>query len=94
MGIAQVVEVDGAGVVGGLHLGGEDRVKTPLLQDQLRNRKIHRLGVVVDDVAVLVRLGVHQVLDELPGNRIHRQVAKTADISVGLEDVVHHLANQ
>ena len=94
MRIAQVVQMDRAGVVGLLDLGGEDGVERPLLQDQLGDPEIDRLGVVVDDVAVLDRLREHQAFEQRARDRVERQIAQLVlELELG-KCVVDHGADQ
>jgi len=76
MGIPQVVQVDRPGIVGPLDLGAEDGIQRPLLEDELGQPQVHRLGVVVHDVAVLGRLLVHQILHEVLGYPVDGEVAQ------------------
>ena len=92
--IAQVVQVQRAGVVRVLEVGGEDRVQRPLLEHQLRDAQLDGLGVVVDDVAVLEALRVHQPVHELPRHAVDRQVAQLVAVAAQRQLVVEQLADQ
>ena len=90
--VAEVVEVDRARVVRRLQVLREDRVQRPLLEHQLRDAQLHRLGIVVDDVAVLLALGVHQAVDELARDAVHREVAQLVAVATEGKLVVQQLA--
>ncbi len=94
MRVAKVVQMHGAGVVRLLHFRAENRIQAPLLQNQLGDAQVDRFRVVAHDIAVLGRLHVHQIFDELARYLVQRQVLQAVLVAAFDQDVVHHRPDQ
>ncbi len=94
MRIAQVVQVNRPGVMRLLQVRRENSIQRPLLQHQLSDAQLHRLGVVIDDIAVLEALGIHQPVHKLTRHAIDRQVAQLVAIATQRQFIVQHFADQ
>ena len=94
MRIAEIVDVYGAGIVCALDVRREYRVQRPLLEHKFGNSQVNRLGIIVDDIAVLCRLREHQLLYKVPGDAVERQVTQLAAEAAFGEFVIDQFADQ
>jgi len=94
VGIAEVVQMNGAGVVGAFDVVVEDGVERPLFEDELGDAEVDRFGVVVDDVGVFVRFGEHQVVDVVERNAVEGEVAQLRLVAALGQLVINEFADE